>query len=848
MLQAPDRLSLTAFAAVLLLSGGTPLSAAAQDTTPNARVQKAYSVPAGSLTAALNRFAQQAGLALSFDPTLAQGKASPGLDGSHDIDGGFAALLAGTGLQAVRTGEGAYSLKPQDGAMQLAPVRIEGRATGDAQVTTEGGGYAARAVSVGAKTAQSLREIPRSVSVISRQQLDDQRITTLDEVMDQMPGVTSVPGGTGYAATSYYSRGFQITSVLVDGSPASSWSDNDTSGNIGMSKYDSVQLLRGPNGVFSGNGQPSGSVNLIRKQPLDHFQLRYAVSAGSWDNYFGEIDVTNKLVESGRIRGRFVAAYNDREFFFNGADRQVSTLFGTIAADLTALTTLTLGISQDRDEGAGRDVPPGFPRYSDGSPIPIPREQGYTSWSYKDTEVTSAFAIIDHAFSDAWKGRINVFRSESESATGVSSYNGAADPLSGLGSYLFQGTWAESDFETTAIDAHLSGEFLWLERLHKLVVGTDFRQSEDDTRLIYARAAAGRADITDWSNTDPDVLLPESALIQYPGPAWLLNRLTDQSGLYAYGDFQIVGPLNLVLGGRYSRYKLRNGSGDRSGTTLPGVLITNNSNGEFTPYYALKYVLSTHWTSYFAVAESFEDQSDKFTEGGDPLDPVRGRSYELGIKGEHWDGRLNSNITFYRSTRDNFAVRVSQPDDFEQPGRTCCYVGDGEFLARGVELEVSGQLLRNWQLNGGFTYDDNETEFGASDGLRYASYTPKNIFRVWTRYDLPGMFSGWTAGGGVRAQSSFFRSGTVRTWNPEGGPDGTGAFDGPTVSFDFVEPGRAVWNAFVEYRPRPKLSLALNVNNLFDKHYFRSVDASTSTGNRYGDPRSVSLTLRGTFD
>ena len=834
-------LSFCALAAPLLLT--MPATAQAESATDAA--EQDYDIVAGTLDSVLNEFSGRAGVLLAFDAGLTSGKTSHGLKGRYSVTSGFVTLLSGSGLQVQTNTDGSYSLAPApataDGVTLMHAVKVEGQMLSE-QSTENTLSYTAPAVSVGSKLPQSLREVPRSISVISQQQLQDQRITTLDEVMAQMPGVTSVPGGTGYAATSYYSRGFQITSVMVDGSPAAAWSGQDTSSNTGMSKYDSVQLLRGPDGIFSGNGEPSGSINLVRKQPLDHFQLKYALSAGSWDNYYGELDVTDKLIDSGRIRGRFVAAYNDRQFFYDGADRQIATLYGSIAADLGRATTLTAGLSRDQDRGSGRDSAPGFPRYADGSPIPIPRRQGYTDWSFKDTDSENYFVSLDHAFNESWKLRANVSRSESDFATNVSSYNNATDPLTGTGSYLFQGTWAEGEFSTTAIDAHLSGDFEWLNRTHRVVIGADHRESKNYTPLYYS--TAGRADITDWSNTDPNDLLPTNSRGDID---WAWIGATRQQGLYGYADLQIIGALNLVLGGRYSNYQVKNGNGDVSTGMRPPYLTSNDISGIFTPYYALKYAISEHWSTYFAAAESFEDQSTYFTEDDKPLDPTRGRSFELGIKGEHWDGRLNSNLTVYHSRRDQYRVQVSTPpESFDRPGRSCCWSGDGEFLSEGVEVEVSGQILRSWQLNGGYTYDDNETKFGANDGLRVASFTPKHIFRVWTRYDLPGVLSSWTVGGGVKAQSSFFRSGTVRAFNPTGGADGTGAYDGAAVPFQFTEPGRAIWNAFVEHRLPAQMTLALNANNVFDKRYFRSV-LNNSGGNIYGEPRNLMLTLRGSF-
>jgi len=410
-----------------------------------------------------------------------------------------------------------------------------------------------------------------------------------------------------------------------------------------------VQLLRGPDAVFLGSGQPSGAMNLVRKKPLAEPHLKYRVSAGSWNNYQGDVDVTGKIAETGNLRGRLVAAYNDRQYFFGGADRQLSTLHG----------------SRTREQGA----------------------------------------------------------------------------------------YANARFEL------------------------------------------GRG----WSTT---------------------------------------------LGGRYSRIRIQRPGGSTWDSDGQPYIATNQSSGNFIPFYALAYELSPHWSAYFTVARSFEDQSNYYTESGRPLSHTTGRSFELGVKGEHWDGLLQTNLTVYRSRRDNFVVRVSDPSGFDVPGRSCCYSGDGRFLAQGIEAEVSGKLAQGWQVNAGYTYDDNETSYGASDGTRYASYTPKHIFKLASRYDLWGSLAGWTVGGGVRAQSSFFKSGTVGTWNPTGGRDGAGAFDGPAVAYRFTEPGRAVWNLFVEHRLSKSLTLALNINNLFDKRYFSAV-GNTAGGNIFGEPRSVGLTLRG---
>ncbi len=163
----------------MLASVALPMHAHAQ--IPEAT--RTYDIPAGQLTAALNRFGRDAGIMLSFSTAMTDGLQTRGLQGSHDVAAGLQALLAGTGLQAVRQKNGGYVLQQgsESGAYEttLAPVTVSGAR----DVTTEGSGsYAARGASI-MKGAQSLKDIPQSVTVITRQRMDDQGLNTLTEVL-----------------------------------------------------------------------------------------------------------------------------------------------------------------------------------------------------------------------------------------------------------------------------------------------------------------------------------------------------------------------------------------------------------------------------------------------------------------------------------------------------------------------------------------------------------------------------------------------------------------------------------------------------------------------------------------
>lgn len=839
------RFSRAPVAVALLLALGAAAAAPAvpaPSATPDAHVQR-YQIAAGSLDQVLNAFASAAGVLLSTDAALTQARRSGGLLGDYTVPGGFERLLREHGLQAVPDAHGVYSLRPLPAgdATTLPAVKVESYLQPD--VMTEGSGsYTAARVTAGSKAAQSLREIPRSVSVIGREQLNDQRITTFAEAMAQLPGVTtSFGGGDPHAAPGFHARGYAITNINVNGSPSTNIAASH--GMEGMAKYDNIQLLRGPDGLLSGDGQPSAVVNLIRKRPLREFQLNTTVSAGRWSNYLGEIDLTGPLSSGGAVRGRAVVAYNDREYFFDGGDRQLATYFGTVAVDVAPQTVLTFGASLDRNEGRGLEYAAFQPRYVNGDPVPAPRSFGYGRWSFYDRENEEFFASLEHRFSDGWAATVNASRTDFSLRSHANTTTGAVDPVTGLGAKMKRGVFGEASGETTSVDAFIDGRFDALSRSHQLVIGINHQKIES-----YWAGYDGDpvwADVVDWARDNPDTLFPDDSTFTKPDvPYWSTPSETRQKALYATGKFELVSAVHLILGGRYSDYDFR--STYLSAWNGTGVSSKKEGGTHFTPYYGLVYDFAKHWSAYVTTVESYEDQSNFFTVDRKPLDPTTGRSVELGFKGEHLDGLLNSNLTLYRTERDKFAVRTSTDPDFQSAGQACCYSGDGEFVSQGVEIDVSGQLLPGLQVNLGYTYDDNETRYGANDGKRQASHTPKHMFRAWGRYQFARVLPALALGGGVQTQSDSFRNGTVNTWNPAGGESGTGAWDGPSVPYEFVAPGRAIWSAFGEYRVSPQWTAAVNVNNVFDKHYYARV-GNTNEGNVYGEPRNLLVTLRGSF-
>ncbi|THF62618.1 TonB-dependent siderophore receptor [Pseudothauera rhizosphaerae] len=818
----------------LFAGAGWMPEAQGQEHAPQTLAQaKTYDIPAGPLAGALNRFAEEAGVLLTASGEATKGRTSPGLKGSYGVSAGFAALLVGTGLEAYRQAGGNYGLRPapvvdKHGEATLAPVTVTA-ASERIGVTEGSGSYTTHSSTYG--KGQSLRETPQSVTVMTAQRIQDQGLNTLESVMEQTPGVVHQMYDT--SRSYFYSRGFEIGNFQIDGN--SSLSNGWVTEQIDMALYDSVEVLRGSDALYGVSGNPGGAINLVRKKPTRDFQLKGMLSAGSWNNFRTEADISGPLALDGRVRGRFVTALEDREFFYDHADSDKQVFYGIVEADVTDSTMLTIGAHYDRHDATFWSF--GIPRYSNGDDLRLSRSFfGNSSDDNTDRKRRSFFARIDQKFGSDWSLGIEMSRTKTDSYRLDHLFYGAIDPLTGTG---FAGRGASYHYPETqrTIDAALKGKFQMFGREHRLTLGanwSDFELSRTGARRNSGRIAADIFDFdpSQYGSNDP----------YYPFTA--VDQDRTEKGFYGSLALKIADPLTLILGGRQSWYDFKQ---TQYSYSVPSGLLTSVSqtsrkdDSVFTPYIGVVYDINNSWTTYASIADTYQSQSTslKAPLPGSPLDPITGRNHEIGIKGELFGGRLNTSLALYKIDRKGTAVRDSSyPNTPGDLGSSCCFLDTGHRVSKGIEAELGGEILPGWQLAVGYTYNDNEDK--QSKGV-FSSITPKHLFKLWTSYQLRGQLAGLKVGGGLTAQSKTYVSGSASTFNAV-----SGLYDGPTVDYEFTEPGRALVNLFAEYRFNPQWSLALNVNNLFDKRYYQVV-GTTDSGNWYGEPRNVMLTLRASY-
>lgn len=832
----PSRLiaSLALLAATPALAQTAPAPAAA-DT-------RSYDIPPGPLSPALARFAGQAGVTLSADPALTEDLNTSGLHGRHGVLDGFAQLLQGTGLAVGQVGARAFVLRHSGpaqarsaaaSAATLAAVTVTAQAVrSDA---TEGiGSYVAQSSTIGSKTGQPLREVPQSVSVVARQQIDDLGLATLPDALRAMPGVTVF--GTALLTDRSLSRGFEMgANMRVDGGAVAELRygiDND------LAFYNRVEVLRGADGLFGGNGEPGGVTNLVRKKPTREKQITVQGQYGSHDFKRADLDASGPLTEDGRVRGRAVLAHEDKGFFFDVADSQRTLAYGVLEADLTRDTTVTVGAAYVQRNSSIQGY--GLPRASTGEDLRLPRTI-YLSGAddHADKRIQTVFGQLAHRFSGDWRLDVALNHERATQERYDQYFYGAADLATGQGT-AGRPTLQDERWRNTAVDASLKGSFGLLGRRHDAVIGADWSRLEQrsDVKRHVPYVTPTIPNIHQFNPYDyrqPAGPLATSLKLQLP---------VEQGGIYGSARFHVTDPLRVIVGGRVSRYRYRYlfDMFEPNGVQTLSDVTDYRDNSVFTPYLAATYDLNKTWTAYASVAETFMSQAGSRSgpEPGTPLDPITGRNYELGIKGSHWDGRLQSAFAIYRIERDGAAVPdTSYPASSGPLGSNCCYLGTGRIVSKGFDAELTGELARGLQVALSYSYNDNRNK-NAEGQPRFNGLNPEHLLKVFATYRLPGTLGRWKLGGGITAQSKTFVDGSAHVRNADG------TVSDQTASHRFTQRGYAIASAHVEYQIDDRWTASLDVNNLFDKTYYSTI-GTLDYGSLYGAPRNAMLTMKYRF-
>lgn len=688
----------------------------------------------------------------------------------------------------------------QNNAEPLALPTLKFTANQLGEITENSGVYTPGSIATATRLVLKPKETPQTISVITRQEMDDFNLNSIDDVMRHTPGVSVVTYDS--ERTEYYSRGFAIQNFQYDGIPMnrdSAYSAGNTLSDMAI--YDRIEVLKGATGLLTGVGDPGATINLIRKKPTKDFQGNVSLGLGTWNNYRGQIDLSGPLNETGSIRARGVAAYQDKESQLDRYERKTPVFYGILEADLTDNTLLTVGADYQDNKPKGSTWG-GIPIYnSAGQFNKMPRGfNNGANWSNWEQYTRTIFSTLEHKFDNDWVAKIQL----NHQINGYDAQLGAAagghpNPSTGTGVSMWAGNY-KGETKSDAADIYATGPFQLFGREHELVVGASISESTWKNNG-YSAPTGYKTSVDQYYQWNGNVAEPD----WQKGNHWSNNETTKQNGFYLTSRLNLHDDLKVILGGRIANYKSEE----------------TKESGIFIPYVGAVYDLNDQYSVYASYSTIFKPQSAQ-DPNGKTLDPLEGENYEAGIKGEFFDGRLNASLAYYQLKQDNFAKEI--PNVLTPSGGVASEALQG-VKTKGAELEVTGEIRPGWNLHAGFNH-----KISKQDGIKQSTLTPENEFSLYTSYKLNQWVDGLTIGGGARWQD--------KTWGDVTNP----LYKDPVkhVVSDYW-----LFDAMANYEVNDQLSVSFNVNNLLDEKYYTIFSwYSTYT---WGEGRNYNLGLKYKF-
>lgn len=721
------------------------------------------------------------------------------------LGGAIAALAAAPASAQTREG----GIAPQQAA--------EADPAGDAEIVVTGAYTIPNKIDTATGLGLTIRETPQSVSVVTAQRILDQNLITVADVIRNAVGVAT--NEVDDVRNNFYARGFEIRNTQVDGVPAA-WTLAGSNGEtiIDVSTFERVEIVRGATGLLSGAGDPSASVNLVRKHADATDWTGYAsASYGSWNTWRVSGDVGGAITSDGRIRVRAVGRYENGESHVDLYDNEKFVLYGVVDADVTESTLVRAGISyQDaRPKGATWGALPTF--YTDGSTTDLPRSQTTAAdWTYWNTTNENIFATVRQEIGDRWSVVVNYNRLRNTGKSQLLYLYGEVNKATGTiafsNPYKADGVSVQNSF-----DGQLKGAVSAFGRDHEVVIGALHSVLKRHTDNFEAPLP--------WAT---DVPLIGAGGATFPEPVWGTTPVRneeeriEQTGYYGAVRLDIADPFKIIAGGRLASWKQKGFAW--SGPSEYG------DNDVFIPYVGALLDITPAHRLYASYTKIFQPQNLR-DQNLDLLDPLNGKAYEIGLKSAFFDEKLQTSIALFRIEQDNVGQlgAVVTPPNGGLPQQT--YIAAKGVTSEGFEVEATGQPMPGWNVNASYS------QFKAEDANDNPANTdqPRKLLKVFTTYDLPGIFERLTVGGGVNYRSKAYSTGTNPILSTPTNP----------VPFRFQQGGYVLVNLMARYAVTESLQLQANVENLFDKKYYSQTGFFSQY--RYGRPRNWTVSLNYKF-
>jgi outer-membrane receptor for ferric coprogen and ferric-rhodotorulic acid len=675
----------------------------------------------------------------------------------------------------------------QDSA-QVLPVVVVSAPQAPEPASESTGAYIVGKTRSATGLALSTRQTPQSLSVITRQKMDDFAQRNINDVLSATPAVTVEKVETD--RTYYTSRGFDIVNFQYDGVGIPLTFGN-IAGDLDTFSYDRVEILRGANGLTAATGNPSATVNFVRKRPTYVPQASASLTLGSWHTRRMEADVSGALTKSGSLAGRFGVVRQDGDSYLDRYSPDKTSFFGVLEANLSDHTVLSIGHTQQRNHGNGSMWGALPLYYTDGSPTAYPVSTSTAAdWAYWNSRHQNTFVELARELDDDWHAKLTASRSKAVDDSRLFYVYGTPDRSTGLGLFSYPSQYGSENVQTV-LDASATGKFTAAGRRHDLAFGVNWSRSTMNDISHYGRGiGTALPDLSGWAGRYPEPAFDAAV----DGSAFVDRR----HSAYAATRLDLADRLKLIGGVNVTR-------AESTGTAY-GV-SHRKSASQTTPYIGVVYDVAGNVSVYANYTRIFNPQSE-LDINGDPLSAIQGTSRELGVKSELFDRKLELSGAVFQTQQDNTAEQAGYA------GPTAYYRGVNA-QSQGIELALAGEVARGMQVSAGYT----QMTLRGDDGRDVRTYVPRKLLRLSTTYRL--------------AAQPRTQVGASVSWQSAVRRDQGGGIETRQAAY-------ALLNMMARHEVDKHLNVAVNLNNVTNRKYLTSLYWNQAY---YGAPRNASITL-----
>lgn len=678
------------------------------------------------------------------------------------------------------------------GALKAIVVKGQGESADAAE------GYRVRRSEGATGLDLSLRETPQSISVLTRSVMDDFKLFNVNAALAMSPGVIVEKVETD--RTYYSARGFDIVNFQVDGIGIP-MTFGLVDGDLDTAIYERVEVVRGATGLLASTGNPSATINFVRKRPTAAFQASGSLLFGSWNQKRVDADVSAPLNEAGSLRGRVVVAAEDKDSYLDRYHMTKAVFSGTVEADLGDNTLLTVGHVQqaNRPEGNNWGALPLWDNQGQATDYDVSVNTA-PGWTYWNADIAQTFAELRHQFANGWQLRGTLTHKSIDSKGRLFYVYGEPDADTGAGTFAYPSLYAQDNHENI-VDLRASGPFQLGGRTHEAVFGASASRAGFTAVSHYGRGiGTALPDLATW---DGDYAIP------------LFDAAVDGSS-FVDRQQSLYGAVRLRPADRWQVLMGVNATWIDSEGVSYGAPRAKSDN-KVTPYLGAVVELTPSLSAYGSYAGIFLPQT-QWRADRSRMDPAEGTNLEFGLKSEWFDKALMGTVAVFRSRQDNLATFDTTVDDPNDPNDIPFSAYRGvDTRSHGVELELAGAITPTVQLSAGYTW----LEVEDADGQAARTFIPRQTVR------LAGTWQAWPAlklGASMRWQSQIHRDDV--------------AASGQAVRTR--QPGYALVDLMARYEFSPRWSATLNIANVTDEKYLTSLYWSQSY---YGAPRSASVSV-----